>query len=496
MNVGKVLFGQYLPDLPPTDNPGLTEALNCLPTDKFYRAYRPLKALGNALSERPRGGISAFDSSGNGFFYVGSETSLWQKNGANWQDKSGATYTTASGSYWRFVQFDTLVIGTNYEDAPQALTVGDGGDFADLALTGTAPNARQIGIVGRHVVLGDLNDDDGPVPHGIQWCRIDDPTDWPIPNSNEAREKQSGRQMMPGFGGAVTGIFGNDQFGIVLQRNAVSRMTYVGGDLVYQFDLIDAGRGAMYPNASVQVGNLVYFIAADGFYVTDGVSVKPVGAGRFDRHFTAGVDTTYKERVYGALDRVTNLIHWTYPASASTGGSPNYGIVYNTREDRITRVEDGVQCLVSGTTTAVTLEELDDFFTSIDDVAPELDDPFWKGGNEALYGFTPSYQLGTFAGTPGVAVIEGAESEVTPGWRSHISGVSPLVQSQSAVTVALGTRDSLAEEVTYTPAAAPNQRTRFADFRKDARYARARVSITGEFPAAHGVLYRARRSGV
>lgn len=497
MDVAKVMFGQYLPDLPATDNPGLTEALNCLPTDKFYRAYRPLSAAGNALSERPRGGISAYDSSGNGFFYVGTETTIQQKSGIGWTDKSGATYTTGSDSYWRFAQFDDLVIGTNYEDVPQSLTVGSGSNFADLALTGTAPQARHIGIVGRHVVLGDTIDGtNGTVPHRLQWCRIDDPTEWPVPNSADALVKQAGEQFMPGFGGAVTGIVGNDQFGIVFQRSAVSRMTYVGGDLVYQFDVIDAARGAAYPNAIVPVGDMVYFIAADGFYVTDGVSVKAVGVSRFDRHFTSGVDTGYKERVYGALDRATNLIHWVYPGSGNTSGRPNMGLVYNYREDRITRVTDEVECLVSGITTAVTLEDIDSYFGSLDDVVPSLDDPFWKGGNEVLYGFTADFEIGTFAGTPGVAVIDGAESELNAGWRSHISGIAPMVQSQSAVTVSLGTRNALTDAVSYGSAASVNSRTRFADFRRDARYARARVSITGDFPAAQGVLYRARRAGL
>jgi hypothetical protein len=48
---GKVMFGEYLPDLPVTDNPGLTEALNVLPVDKFYRAYHPIAGAGTALAD-------------------------------------------------------------------------------------------------------------------------------------------------------------------------------------------------------------------------------------------------------------------------------------------------------------------------------------------------------------------------------------------------------------------------------------------------------------
>lgn len=494
---GKVLFGEFLPDLPATDNPGLTEAVNVLPVDKFYRAYRPLQGTGDALTERPRGGIAAFDTAYNAFLYVGTATMLKERSGTTWTDRTpGTVYTTAADGYWRFAQFDDLVIGTNYADVPQAITAGANTDFANLALIGTAPRARQIGVVGRHVVLGDTIDGtNGSVPQRIQWCRIDDPTEWPTPNTTDALNKQAGEQFMPGGLGAVTGIVGNDQFGIVLQQRGVSRMTYVGGDLVFQFDTIDATRGATYPNATVQVGNVAYFISDDGFYATDGVSVRSIGAERFDRHFVESVDSSYRYRVYGALDKVRNLIYWSYPGPGHIDGRPNRLLIYNYREDRIARAEDVSECILSGVTVGTTLDSLDSLFGSIDDLTPSLDSPTWKGGNATIYGFTSDLLLATFSGAPGVAVIEAQEVELTPGGRSYISGVMPLVQSQEAVTVAIGTRNRLSDAVTYSAAQAPTSRTGFADFRADARFVRARVAITGEFPAAQGLQYQAQAAG-
>src|SRR5689334_836557 len=128
---GMIKFGEWLPDLPANDNPGLSYALNVLPKNGVYAAYRPIATSGSVLSERPRGAIAVRDSAGNAFFYVGSETKLSVRNGTSWTDKSGAAYTTASESYWRFVQFDDFVIGTNYEDDPQAIDAGGAGNFAD-----------------------------------------------------------------------------------------------------------------------------------------------------------------------------------------------------------------------------------------------------------------------------------------------------------------------------------------------------------------------------
>ncbi len=464
--------------------------------DKFYAPYRPLLGSGTALSERARGGIAVLDDSSNAFLYVGTETTLQVRSGTGWADRTNTAYTTGTGGYWRFVQYDNMVIATNYEEVPQALEVGAGTDFVDLALTGTAPQARQIGIVGRHVVLGDTIDGtNGTVPFRIQWCRIDDPTEWPTPNTSDARNKQAGEQYLPSAFGPVTGIVGNDQFGIVFQRSGITRMTYVGGDLVYQFDSFEQTRGAAYPNAIVQVGDLAYFIAADGFKVTDGVTVKPVGASRFDRLFVDDVDTGYKERVYGALDKARDLIYWIYPGSGSTAGAPNKLIVYSVREDRITRATDDVECLIGGFTQAVSIDDLDALFGSIDDVTPSLDSPYWQGGNDTLYAFTSDRKLGTFSGSPGTAVIDAQEAELNPGLMTYISGVRPIVQAQSGVTVALGTRNQYAESVTYGPDVPLHPRTGFADFRTESRLVRCRVKISGDFPAAQGVMYQALPMG-
>src|SRR6185369_13798694 len=141
------------------------------------------------------------------YLYAGTATALYQRTGAAWTDKSPAPYTTATDDYWRFAQFDSNIIATNYAEVPQKIAVGSGGNFGALATVGTAPKAKQIGIVGRHVVLGDTIDGvNGAVPHRIQWSRIDVATEWPVVGSADALAKQSGQQFMPAGLGQVTGI--------------------------------------------------------------------------------------------------------------------------------------------------------------------------------------------------------------------------------------------------------------------------------------------------
>src|SRR3546814_18020993 len=67
-------------------------------------------------------------------------------------------------------------------------------------------------------------------------------------------------------------------------------MTYVGGDTIFQFDEISSNIGCIAPNSLVQVGNLAFFLAEQGFMVCDGTSVRPVGEEKVNRTWRAADD--------------------------------------------------------------------------------------------------------------------------------------------------------------------------------------------------------------
>jgi hypothetical protein len=496
---GVVKWGKWLPDLPAIDNPGLTEALNVLPVAGSYRPYRPLSTQAGALASRPLGAISVRDTDGNAALYAGTATDLYQRSGATWTDRSTAVaYTTSSLDFWRFAQFDNFVIGTNYADLPQKLVIASSADFEDIADTGTAPRARVIGVIGRFVVLGHTNEGvNGVVPSRLQWCAIDDCTDWPIPQTADARTKQAGEQFMQAALGPVLAIEGEEQFGIVFQRSGISRVTYVGGDVVFQFDNIDSSRGLLCPNGVATVGKRRYFPSSEGFFVTDGVNVEPIGDLQVDQFFLTNLDSAFPDRVYAAVDRQKKIIYFAFPGPSNTGGRPNMLLVYNYLEQRWTHCEQILELLVPGLTIATSIDDFDDLFDSVDDITPPLDSPFWAGGAAALFGFDTSFQVGTLAGTPGTARIDGQEVELNLGLYSYVGGIKPLVTGDSSVdvTIALGSRDNLDDAVSYTAATDRTATTGYCDFENESRYHRARMEIVGEFKEAVGVQFIAQAAG-
>lgn len=144
--------------------------------------------------------------------------------------------------------------------------------------TGTTPLGWTCATVRDFVVVGSLTTD----RYAIQWCAIGDPTDWPTPNTDDARSKQSGRQEFTNKFGVITGIVGNDFYGYVFQERAITKMTYVGGDVVFSFDTFEESRGAKDYGRIATVDDLSFFQSQYGFHALENDQVIDIGYGIVD----------------------------------------------------------------------------------------------------------------------------------------------------------------------------------------------------------------------
>lgn len=488
---GKIKLGPWLPDLPFHENPGLVLATNAVPADGGYTDFNALTTADDALTERPQGAFAALNSSGAVDIYVGTENLLSRKNGAAWSS-TAASYSTAADGWWSFCQFDSTIIATNFIDLPQKAALG-GVTFANLHTSGTAPKAKFAFTIGRFVFLGYTNDaTNGTVPHRVQWSGFSRPTEWPTPNTAAAAAVQSGEQFLnrPDLGG-VAGGFGGDQFGIILQRSGVTRAAYSGPPTVFSFDTIEDKHGAWFPNASIKIGPLVYFIASDGFYTTDGTRVVGIGGGKVNRTFMADVNQTYLERVRVAFDPITKCIFWSYPNYLSTG-VPNRLIAYNIEEQRFAGpISDDMTLLFNSLSTGYTLDQMNTPMPNIDLGTISLDSSFWQGGLPLIAAFGTDYKLGTFIGASKTAVFQPGEVELNPNGHYTVQGVKPLVTgSPTSVTVALATRSTLDNTgVAFGAAVSRTSRTGICDFRDDVEFASVQMTVAGGFDSARGLNF-------
>ena len=166
--------------------------------------------------------------------------------------------------------------------------------------------------------------------------------------------------------------------------------------------------------------------------------------------------------------------------------------MYNYLEDRWTHSEIGTEFVFSATGAGVTLDGLDAYSASLDDLGASLDSSQWFGGGRYL-GAICGGQLFSFGGDPLAATIDSGEFQTDRGRRSFVREVRP--ESDGVVTVQIGHRKTPRDSVTWSPVSAVDDASGLAPFRIDDFYMRVRLNISGGFTDAVGVYVDAKSSG-
>ena len=465
----QVPFAEWLPDLPDHVNPGATEAKNVFPAVNSYRPWQSLSTVTTALTARCQGAQSFKSDSGVVTTFAGDATKLYRLISNTMTDESGGTtFTTGSEDYWDFIRFGETVIAFNGADAPQAWTLDSSSDFA--ALSGSPPSFRHAAVINNFVVTGDQP----TFGNKVQWSAVNDATTW------TAGTSQSDSETLP-EGGLITGITGG-QYGLIFQEDRITRMDYRGGNVIFSFRVIEERRGAIQGKNVIQVGNLVYFLSEDGFYVTDGNGSKPIGNGKVDRFFWDDLKTANRERVRASHDHKNKLIMWSYPSATGTnaGTQNDKIIIYNYASQRWSLVVVDHELLVGHLSDGYTLEELDDYTSSgtddLDAIVPSLDSTLFMGGLKTFGGFHTDHKFGTFSGNTLAATIGTGETEIAPNKRSLITGVRPIVDT-SAATGTVSYRNRVADSQTTTSAATMHGDTGVIPIHRSARYFKFNLTI-------------------
>jgi hypothetical protein len=489
---------EWLPDRPSHLNPGLVVCRNVIPrTSGSYGPFSELSSYSDALDGRCQGAFTARDNAGNILIFAGnaSQLKLLQTASNSFSDVSRATggaYATADDDVWRFVQFGSTVVATNFTDDVQSFTIGSSSAFGPLAAS--APKAKYVAIWKDFVVLGHLDWN----PQRIRWSAIDDPTSWPVVGSATAAQLQSDHQDLVGEGGWIQGLVGGigSADGVIIQERAVWRASYVGPPLVFTFDLVEGARGTPAPGSIVQLGGVVAYLGEDGFYLFDGQASRPIGNEKIDKTFFADFDQAYSARMSSAVDPINKIFYWAYPGAGNSGGIPNRLLAYNWALDRWSQIDVTTEYIFRAGTFGYSVDNADGLGYTVDTSPFGPDSRFWAGGKSILAGFDASHRLGFFSGPALPATVETGDFDSGEGRRTYVSGIRPIVDTE-AVTAAVGYRESHAQPLTFTSPSPPAP-DGFCPQRLTARFPRARISIAAAAPWSHlsGYEVRLQQEGV
>lgn len=484
----KLMFGEWLPDLPHLNNQGSIVATNVVPAGSSYKPMPSLNVYSSALTARCQGFAYAKDADGLSYNFAGDATKLYLMSATAYSDvsKSGG-YTTPTDSIWSFSQYGQRFMATNFGDAIQSYVFASSTAFADLSAT--APRARYITQLNNFTLVGNTYDAvDGNVPHRIRWSALGDPTSWTV-----SAVTQADYEDLDSTKGWVQQVIGGE-YGVVFQERAISVVNYVGSPQVFQIREIESGRGLLAPGAAVKFGNFIAYLGIDGFYIFDGNQSVPIGENKINKTFFDDLDMTYLDRISAMADLDAQVIYWSYPGSGNTSGRCNRLLAYNYSPNAKMRWSycDNVQAerigiSISEGYTMDSLDSLSGDLDALDAIVGNLDSRALTGNNYILSAFNGDHKLALFTGTAMDATIETMEGQLFEGKRGLVTVVRPLVEGTTATTtIALGSRNNLNESVTYTGSLSANSIGEY-NYRTNARYHRGKLTITGGFDHAFGI---------
>lgn len=479
-------FAEFAPDQPRLESGASGHVLNVVPLTA--QSYGPLPALapvGTALNARCQGAASFRGPDGTILNVAGDATKLYRWDGTSWNDVSRVSgpYSTAAEQGWSFAQFGSRVIATNGIDDAQVIDIVSPSPFSALA---NAPRARFSSTVRDFVMLGQLDTDQS----AVRWCGLNNILNWTQGTG------QSDDQSFPD-GGRIAGIVGG-QYAIIFQETAIRRGTYVGPDLIFQFDVISAERGCAASGSIASYQQLVFFLAADGFFLlSGGESERPIGDQKIDAWFWANVNESHLHRISAAIDSVRKLYIVAFPSTNSSTGAPDTLLIYNWTIDRWSRAELGVDILCRMMNKlGETLDSLDATYPNLDLIPISLDSVLLSGSPLAKPGaFGFDRRMAFFEGDNLAAEIDTIEAQVTPGGRTFVGSIRPIVDG-GTLGVQLGTRERINDPVAWSTDVAQNA-IGACPLRSSARYHRARVKVAagGQWTHAQGVDFEAVNEG-
>lgn len=421
----KLVYGPFLPDLPSHGAPGVSDVANLYPSSGGYRPVGQWVAHTEALPSPCRGASAFVAPSGRVSVIAGTATKLYRQNGLTW-DEIGTGYTLTDGDRWRFVQFGALVIATNTADAPAKINL----ETDVVAVLGGSPPKFEALAVVNNFVVGTRAD--GQV-NKVAWSGENNSEWWTF------AQRKSDYQELPD-GGEITGIVGGE-IGLVLQRNAVRRMAYVGGNVLFRFDKISANVGCASVHSVAQFGELAFWHSFTGFKMWDGVSIKPIGFEKVDNAFASLYGQINYDQMSTAIDGQKGTVCW------STG---RMMWIYNWLIDRWSIINYAAQIITQRETATPSLDEQDPLVGVLDDDVEGVGlDPFdsgrFIGGDPAFYVVNEDAILGTFSGENMAASITGRNVEIIEDRDVHIRRVRPMTDAIAGITVRIDTRQRLGD---------------------------------------------------
>lgn len=182
----------------------------------------------------------------------------------------------------------------------------------------TAMPQQQVVAVGAE--MGGVQD-----PLLVRWCDVDDFTDWTATPTNQA-----GSFRIPS-GSRIVGALQAPQQGLIWTETSLWAMQYIQPPFIYGFNKLGDGYGLIASRAMGILGNRVFWMGHDGFFVYDGSGINVLPCSVWDVVFQ-NLNIQQVEKITCAPNSSFNEISWYFPSANGNGEVDTY-VKYNALEN-------------------------------------------------------------------------------------------------------------------------------------------------------------------
>lgn len=456
-------LGEWLPDQPSLNNPGVLRAENVLPTATGYKPFPGGISTGASLAATCKGAIMISTDTSGVYTFAGDSVLLYRATGLNnFVDVSSGPYANLAQNKWMFSLFGKSLYAASAINNTQRININVVSAFSDLLYT-AFPRSKYIATVKDFNVLANVDDPANVAQYRrVWWSGKGNPEVFPTPGSSAANQVQSDYQDLESDGGIITGLVGGE-YGIVFQENAIWKMIYEGPPTFFRFEKIGNNIGCRFPWSFTAYGNDVYFISKDGFCKTNGFSVTPIGIDRVDNTFHNEFDRTYSYLISACVGVNEPVVYWSIPTIGSSG-VPSKIYCYNIALNKWSSLKFNHNLI---------FKSLRNYNTSTS---------YSRGVKIAYLGTDNLMYISENYTTPLTSIIETAEVQPADNRKTRLKKLK-VHSYGGTITTDIGIRESTQAAVTYPSnlLALPTKANGETDVRANSKYYRFRINTSGDF---------------
>ena len=160
----------------------------------------------------------------------------------------------------------------------------------------------------------------------VAWSVPGDPSDFTGSGSGDAYV--TSQKIVRGL--PLRGGPGNSPSGLFWSADSLIRMTFVGGDQIFQADTISTQTSILSSNCVIEYDGVFYWVGVDRFLMFNGV-VREVENNLNINYFFDGLNYAQRQKVFVLKVPRYGEIWWCYPRGSAT--ECTHAVIYNTREN-------------------------------------------------------------------------------------------------------------------------------------------------------------------